>query len=277
MSIQIIGDRGDWNKISQDSALIERLNREAEKDPGNPNPAQPKPLVNQDVSGNVLSNQEHWTIPVNYRNGIYQLDLAKSLLDNGKSRTQQDWAEYRKLAEPKGDFYTGDMPLCHAVFTSLFNQKDKPESEEARKFIQEQMRARWFMTLTRVVYQPKGKDKVIHNFGLNKVFGPNQEYSLEENIVGKDGAIEKGDSSALTALLGTGDVDEIKAVYNWINQTPTYIWRLNSKPTNLDERVARFGAISGRALFDCYWDAGYSYPSLGVRIASGASGRHKIK
>lgn len=263
MSIEMIGDKGDWRKINQDSALIDKLNREADREHKTTPSSNPTPKVQP--SAPINSSQGYWSIPVNYRNGIYTVDLAKSLLDSGNAKTQEDWAKYSLNAKSRGDFYTGDMPLYHAVFSALFKQKNKPESEEARKFIQKQMRAKWLMTLTRIRYNPRGKDKVIHNFGVA------QHYELEENIVGPDRFVEQGDNSALTALLGTGNINEIKEVYNLINQTPTYIWRVNSKPKQVDERVARFVASSGRAGLYCNWGPAYSNSSLGVRIASEAS------
>jgi hypothetical protein len=207
------------------------------------------------------NSDEFWRIPqVEYRNGIYVVDLSKKLLDNGTAKTQDDWAKYSLESKPRGDFYVGDMPLYHSVFRALFKRKGQQDAEEARKFIQEQMRARWLMTLTRIAYQQKGKDRVIHDFGTN------QTYLINESIVGPDKVIEQEDSSALTALLGTGDINETKGVYNWINQTPTYIWRVNSKPKQVDERVARFVAGSGRAYLDCDRDPADSDSSLGVRI-----------
>jgi hypothetical protein len=226
------------------------------------------PIITPSV--NINSNQDFWTISgVNYRNGIYDVDLAKSLLNSGKSNNQEDWADYSEIARMSGDFHVGDMPLYHAVFTSLFNQKDKPESEEARAFIQKQMREKYLMTLTRIAYQPKGKDKVIHNFGTT------QKYELEEKIVGKDRIIESGDNLALTVLLGDSDIDRIKSVYNWINWTDTYIYRLNSKPSSVDESVAGFVANSDGADLSCYWGPADSGSSLGVRLRPKGAGVKK--
>ena len=205
---------------------------------------------------NIHSIDDYWRIEgVNYKGKIKTINLAQQLLPN---MTQDKHAEYREQAISKGEFYTGDMPLYHAVFTALFNQKDKPESEQARQFIKKSMREKWLMTLTRIAYQPRGKDKIIHNYNTK------DEYSLEENIVGEDRFIEDADRSALKALLGTDNIQEIKNIYNWINETDTYIWRINSKPNKVDERVARFGADSDRADLDCYRYPDGRYPSLGV-------------
>jgi hypothetical protein len=176
---------------------------------------QPKTPVTTQDSG------DYWTISgVNYRNGIHVVDLSKSLLDNGNSKTQNEWAEYSEQARQRGEFHVADMPLYHSVFTALFKQKDNPNfsqtAEEARVFIQKQMREKYQMTLTRIAYQHSGKDEIIHNYGLT------DKYELEEKIIGPDREILKEDNKTLKALLGIENVDEIKAVYNWINQTPTW-------------------------------------------------------
>jgi len=213
----------------------------------------------------IQSAQDYWRVPgVNYRNGVYIVDLAKTLLDSGNAKTQDDWAKYTEEAKQKQDFYTGDMPLYHALFTAWFKQKDKKEdkkeSEEVREFIQKQMREKWFTTLTRIAYQPQGDDLVMHNYGTK------DKYEISSSIVGADRFIESGDSKALESILGTGNISEINAVYNWINQTPAYIWRVNRKPSKVDERVARFGAIAVGVGLGCYGGPAVSYPSLGVRF-----------
>ncbi|MFA5174463.1 MAG: hypothetical protein WC438_04755 [Candidatus Pacearchaeota archaeon] len=270
-----IGDRGDWKRIHYDKDLIARINREAEeesrRDKGNKAKTNNLPKQEATIPENANPNQsiinagDYWTIPnVSYRNGIHTFDLSKTLLENGQAKTQEQWAEYRKIAQPKAEFYTGDMPLYHAVFTALFEQKDNPQfkqiAEEARQFIQNSMRQKCPITLTRIAYQPRGKDKIIHNYKTN------EQYELEEKIIGPDRLIESGDCLALKSLLGNGDINKINSVYQWINQTNAYLWRLNEKPKNVDERVARFDASSGGVNLYCYWGPEYADASLGVRL-----------
>lgn len=205
----------------------------------------------------IQSTKDCWQIPeVAYRGETSIYDLSKTPL---KSKTQEEHAKHREQA--KGDFYVADMPLYHSLFTALYNQRNNPQTEEIRAFIQKSMREKWLTTLTRIAYQPKGKDKIIHNFGTN------EQYDLEENIVGHDRIIQLEDSNALNALLGTDNINEINEVYNWINNTPAYIWRLNQKPEQIDERVARFFASSDGAIFDCDRNPLFSYEGLGVRRA----------
>ena len=221
-------------------------------DKTNPHQQKPEPAK-------IAGAADFWRINnVFYRNVNCTIDLAKVLLDNGSSKTQSKWIEYSRQAKAKGDFYVGDMPLYHAVFTALSKTQSK-DAEEAKEFIRSQMRSKWLMTLTRIKYMPKEKDEAIHNFGMD------DEYTLKGVIVGQNGFIESGDSDCLEALLGTGNISEINKVYQWLNGTNVHIWRLNSKPKNIDERVAGFNAYSGRADHDCDEVPGYSVSSLGVR------------
>ena len=218
-------------------------------------PAQ-QPSLNPDLESKIDS----WKISnVNYRNGIYAVELAKELLP---AKTQDEHAQHREQA--KGDFYTADMPLYHSLFTALYQQRNSPQAEEIRAFIQKSMREKWLATLTRIAYQPKGNDKIIHNYSTK------EQYELQGNIVGPDREIVREDSLALKALLGMDNIDEIKEVYNYINQTPTYIWRVNSKQKNVDERIARFSAGSVGASLSCGRYPDNADSALGLRIVGEA-------
>lgn len=214
----------------------------------------------------ILTN--FWTIPnVKYRNEIYTVDLRKQLLDNGNSKTQEKWAEYSRQAQKNNGFYTGDFPLYHAIFTTLYKSKDgnqKNRIEEIRQFIKQQMINKWLMTLTRIRYAPKNqKDKVIHNYDM-----PDQ-YAVEiDSFIGPDGFIKNTSNvkAPLHALLDTQqDTKEINSVYKWLTGADAYIWRLKSKVGNIDERVARFFAGSVSAYLNCNWNPQGSDSDLGVR------------
>ena len=212
---------------------------------------------------------DFWTIPnVEYKNGIYTVDLAKTLLDNGNSKTQDEWVEYSKQAQQKNGFYAGDFPLYHALFTALFRNKDGNQKgiEEIRQFIKQQMLDKWLMTLTRIIYTPKNqKDKVMHNYGM-----PNS-YAIEINsFIGSDGFIKNTAKvkEPLQALLDNQqDVKEINSVYKWLTDVDAYIFRVNSEVKNTDERVAWFGADSGGAGLSCGRYPQHSNSGLGVRFA----------
>ena len=270
MTLQITSDKQreykDPDEVAE--ALNKRYELEQKRDAlksklKTENPKQ-TPENNTNLKSKIQSIGDFWRIEnVPYRNGSCTADLSKSLLDNGNAKTQDAWAQYSKQAKQNKSFYVGDMPLYHAIFTALYQQKNKPESEEARQFIQKQMREKWLTTLTRIIYQPTGKDKIIHNYSMDN------QYEKNENIVGPDRFIEKADSNALGALLGTNNIDEIKAVYNWINKTDTNIWRFNEKPDSIEERVACFDAVSGWAYLYCSWDPTATNSGLGVRIITG--------
>src|SRR3989338_4888087 len=128
------------------------------------------------VTVNVRGNADAWSISgVEYRNGVYTVDLAKSLLDGGNSRQQAGWVDYSQEAIAKGDFYTPDYPLFYGTVRALFRAKDEPaklqEAEEAKKFLQDTSRARWLMTLTRIKYQPQVNLLKRAIFGRRAIFG----------------------------------------------------------------------------------------------------------
>ncbi len=214
--------------------------------------------------------EDFWTIPnVEYRNGICTVDLAKQLLDNGNAKTQDEWVEYSKQAQQNNGFYAGDFPLYHAIFTTLFKNKDgsqKDAVEEIREFIKQKMIEKWLITLTRIGYAPKNqKNKVIHNYNM-----PDQ-YAVElDSFIGPDGFIEntKNVKEPLQALLGTQqNIKEINSVYKWLTDVDAYLFRLNSGVQNTDERVARFDANSVRAGLGCNLNPQDSNAGLGVRSA----------
>ena len=70
---------------------------------------------------NVRGNADAWSISgVEYRNGVYTVDLAKSLLDGGNSRQQAGWVDYSKEVIAKGAFYTPEYPLFFGTVMDLF-------------------------------------------------------------------------------------------------------------------------------------------------------------
>ncbi len=185
---------------------------------------------------------------IQYRNGIYQVDLAKTLLDNGASKTQDQWANYSKEAIANNQFYLGDFPLYHSLFSALFSNKDNPnykdKIEEARTFAGKMCKNNWLMTLTRTKYKAIGKDEIIHNFGMQ------DQYKINENIAGLDEFVKNGSNKEVyKAILGMDDINLINQVYNWISGKDAFLWRINSKQDI--ECVARFNANLDRAYLDC--------------------------
>ena len=223
---------------------------------GNPNPNPPTTPVIVTPASTGLA---YFTIPqITYRSGVFDADILKTFLDNGTVKTQDDWASYSENARVRGEFYT--------ILKRAFDLKDDPNYkfpvEEMRTTIQKLSREKWLMTLTRIGYSSQGNDTINHNFGLS------DKYQSFEGVVGSDGEIPAGSSDDLYhSLLGTGDsITKIKDVFRWLNETPTYIWRVNSKPKSNLERVARFGASSAWAGLVCDGDPTDTSSSLGVRL-----------
>jgi hypothetical protein len=200
---------------------------------------------------------------VEYRDGIYVVDLGKVLLDGGSAKTQDDWVEYSRQAIEKGEFHVGDFPLYHALFTTLFrnreNNQHKANIEETRAFLKDKFFKHRLTTLTRIKYTTLGKDKVTHNYGLR------DQYEVQEDIVGSNEWVKDSQNPRVyDAILGTDNIAEIQSVYNWITEKNARLWRVNPVPSNIDERAAGFDAGSDRAILGCVRDPQYSVSVLGV-------------
>ena len=187
---------------------------------------------------------------INYRGSPHTVDLKKELLARGTSKTQAEWSRYAEDAFGKGEFYTPDFPLQHSFFETLFDNREdttyKDGIEEIRAWIDQNAKARWLATLTRIKYDSQGLDEMIHNHGTERA------YSITGDFVGEDEFVKDSRDKALYgALLGTEDKSKIVKVYKWLTGVPLYIWRVNSKPDRMDQRVAWFGAGSGGAVLGC--------------------------
>jgi len=214
-----------------------------------------KPEEQKPKSSIIIPNEEFWTIEnVSYNGKIQNYALSKKLLP---SATQDIHAQNR-INNSNNGFYCGDMPLNYAIFKAVYNSSESKEKQEIRQFIKKNMRERYLTTLTRIQYQSSGLDKIIHNYGI-----PNEQFEKSALIVGSDRELIQDDSSALEALVLTKDVKEVKEVLNWINETPVYIWRLNNKPKQIDERIAWFYAISDGAGLGCSRNPSGTGGSLG--------------
>ncbi len=218
----------------------------------------------------IESSEGYWSIyPVIYQGRQECFDLLKSPLENGASKTYDQWSAYSKQATLQGKFHVGDFPLYNSLFTTLFRSKDGPNKVEIaniQAFLKDNLFKHWLTTLTRIRYTPSGKDVVIHNPGLK------DQYEVQEDIVGPNEWVRNARKKApYNAILGTDNTAEIQAVYNWLTGKDVYLWRVNAKPDAIEERVARFDANSDSLLLYCNVVQLLSDPALGVRRASGAS------
>lgn len=217
----------------------------------------------------VINSTDYWTITgVNYRGKNRNYHLAKQLLPAG---TQDEHAQNSLASKTSGGFYTADSQLHFALFEALHNARTQPDSEQARQFIQQKMRTNWLTTLTRIGYNPSGKDKITYNYKML------DEYSLMGNIVGENGFMKDvSDREYLECLLGTQYLKKINRIFEYINgteeslsiwSTDGYIGRINNKPSSIDERVVGFDAVTGKVFLDCSGYPSFSVPCFGVREA----------
>lgn len=248
------------------SRIPRNLIKHLEWTPGKEPPVSP-PTPPAPIEPSVSSSDAYWSIDgIQYRGARCRVDLMKTLLEAGVSKTQDQWATHYTANKPNGNFHAPDYPLLYGLLKGMHNIRSDPVHattiEEARTFLQSSARAKWLMTLTRIQYNPSGRDKIIHNFGTN------DRYDEEVDFVGPDHSVKSSTTPQIyPALLGTPDtLAEINSVFNWLNQTDAYLYRVNAKPREQIERVARFYAGSDWAYLDCGRGPQYSYAGLGVRV-----------
>ncbi len=199
------------------------------------------------------------------------VELGNALLDNGNTRTQNQWADYTIKARKKNELGTPSYDTCWSIFETLYDNREgkhKDEIEKIRGFLEGAFK-RYLVTLTRVRYTPNQNDAVIHDYGMS------EQREIKVETVGPDEYVKDSTRKEIyKALLGTDDTAKIDEVFKWITGKNIYLYRVNSEPKNVDERVAWFGAGSGRAGLYCYRDPLYSIASLGVSVR--AEGAPKI-
>lgn len=129
------------------SKIIPRgLIKHLEWEPGKTPVVQPIPPA--PVGVGVQSSADAWQVSgVNYRNGVYSVDLAKTLLDSGNAKTQDNWASYSESAMAQNGFRTPDYPLLYGLVKALYTARNDStktqEVAEAQKFLKETSRARF--------------------------------------------------------------------------------------------------------------------------------------
>ena len=212
----------------------------------------------------LTDQADSWLINgISYRNGIYQVELSKALSQAG---TQDQHAERRKESLTSNDFYTPDYPLFHGIINILYQNREssfKDQIEATKTSLASLINEKWLMTLTRLAYAPNGSASITHNYHQ-----PDSYPSTVNNFEGPDGDIttQPNTQELLNSLLSIPQSpQEISQIYTWFRGKPSYLWRVNSKPKKLSERVARFYAGSDRSYFICDWDPVSSDVSVRVR------------
>ena len=257
---------GKSNYVSQEEALRDLDNYIGNGSSGEGSDSEENKGDGDGNNTTLEDKTDFWSIDnVRYRNRTCSVGLAKTLLDSGKAKTQDEWAEYSRQAKQQGDFHVGDFPLYYALFSQLHSLRENPNmrsiAEEARAFISKQMFKKWLMTLTRLQYKKKGNDVIVHNYSMQ------DRYELQGKIVGKDGNITSADTDAqgtLELLTGEKDAAEVNEVYKWMTGKESYLLRVNPKQNT--ERIAGFYADSDGVDLNCVRYPDYSYSALWVKI-----------
>jgi len=193
----------------------------------------------------------YWVIPTEKGD----LHLAQELLP------PMNQSELAGFISPEG-FRAMSMEGYMDVLSALYDLRNTGnDAKNAMLFVRDAMRSNFPNTLTRIRYAPKGKDTVIHGYKT-----PEQK-KRRVTFVGEDGDITKVLSAEQSLALTGRKPEEAAEIIRYINETPAFIWRLNSKPQSIDERVAGFIAGSGGASLDCDRDVSDRVASLGVRVA----------
>ena len=213
-------------------------------------------------------------------NGIL-VYLSKDQLPGG-ARTQDEYAEHRRIVIESGsdEFYCPTSPEMDLIVSALYKNKDNPryqkEVERAKLSLKNIVLKHYLATLTRIQYNPEGNDVIIHNYKqpdehkieVNNFTGPNRYILSQETTNAK---------APLQALLDTKDsLEEINERYKWLTSADSYVIRLNSRPEEQDEKVARFFAYSDGALLSCYGDPLGSNASLWVKFYHGVALKIKL-
>lgn len=169
-------------------------------------------------------------------------------------------AELYEREKPRENPHPMDSVLHFAtpLAAHRLREESPQEAERLRAFLRQGFR-QYPNTLTRVDYSPSGKDRVVHNCGTS------DEYVLNGRVVGENNWMKDiPDKSVLELLLGTSDVNQIDEVFQWINRTDGFVWRLNSKLNKREKRVAGFNAYDNGLDLRCNGNPLGEYPAFRV-------------
>lgn len=147
------------------------------------------------------------------------------------------------------------MPLIYAIMEAGLRSGDTRFTDFIRNSLK-----RFPHTQTAIDYMPNNNlDRVVHNVGSKN------QYLADVNLVGKTLWIRGlEDTSPLRVLLEAENIEKINKVSQGINGTDMYLSRLNSKPKQIDRRVAWFYASGDRLGLYCGRDLHFEYPAFRV-------------
>ncbi len=206
----------------------------------------------------ITHGESFWDVPgVSYRGETGTYREFKKMTP---SMNLDELAEWSEKERQEGNPHAIDSILNYAIWSQAYSlRQENPETAESlRVSIQQSLRI-YPNTLSAVIYTPKGRaDRLVHNYGTSDC------YTLEGDFVGPDGLITNIPERFLEAVLGEQDPVKIDEVFRWINRTDSYVYRVNSKPGQRDERVVRFRAGSGRLDLNCNRNPLNRYPAFQI-------------
>ncbi len=263
MSIQMIGDRGDWKKIPQDSDLIDKLNREADKQPKSPIPTtQPAPQAHPsapNLNGYIYVPSIHLYVAKERElNGLNWNRAVDKIYDQGIN-----------IAGTRAEMPTPFEFMSYVKYLLLGNIPNLPEAE--RQGIVDDIlkvgnyRGNWlnarFVKLKRG-FKDFGVEKVAFNSsGKRDIKTEPLEQCLWQDCWAYLSSINK--QGLLTKQYASQSYEQEKSAYFWYPR---------------ENCVAGFVASAGWADLSCSWDPGSSVASLGVRFVVRPKGvSQKIK
>ena len=245
-------------KAENPQDLVNRLFEERMKSPSPPS-GQEGAQEGPSQAG-ITSSTGFWTIQnVEYKGVKKDYDLVKELFP---AQTQEKHIAHAKKAMKKGEFFIPNSQLSHSIVRALYLQRDSDNLsvKGIKEFLNISMINKWLMTSTRIIYNPNSPDTIIHNHGLSN------EFKESLDFIGPDEWVKDTQTpDVYKALLGSNNTQEIQEIYNWLCSVPPRLYRLNSRPKKIEERVVGFDAYSDLVLFSCYFGCGYSIPALSVR------------
>lgn len=221
--------------------------------------------MNQDFS--LEDHAEYWSMGgIIYRGKIVAVDISKQPLP---ARTQDEHAAHAKESKDKNRFYCADLPIYFALKSCLYDNggypglrdsKGDPRIEKIRRFISDQMGRSMLITLTRVIYTPTGKDRIVHNYGLS------DQQEILEDLVDQEGSTKINNSKIYQSLLETNN-PEFQGVYFWLTGGKIRLFRSSKKPEReMESPIRFFSEDNDYDYIDCLNDPETPSPALGVRI-----------
>lgn len=188
--------------------------------------------------------------------------VSKELLP---SRSLEEHAKQARNAA-SDEYHASTAPEIYDISSVLFSHKDCPGVKDVQVFLRRLFTNFVLSTLSRVEWNPRGKDTVIHRYGQNA------HYSVRQNLVGPDGFIVDKSVRAkglVQAVFDTSNgVKQVDDIFYWLTEKHVYEFRCNDKPEQKYVRVVALGVVNDDYFYidandlinDCR-------PALGVRRA----------